>query len=115
MTIVKNIRNYVFILMSDGRTGAKSGEVFCGRTVGWRLLGRTVGRRTDGSFYFALEPPPFSHLFREPVLKENHVAGAKDNPAVAAIDVGVCCHSSCGVGVVDVVTAHSSHFVQFKF
>ena len=48
MTIVKNICNYIFILMSDDRTGAKSGEVFCGRTVGWRLLGQTVGRSDGG-------------------------------------------------------------------
>ena len=71
-------------LWSDSRTGAKSGEVFFGRTVGqgqsqgkFFLVGRsdgdylvgwsdcrTVGRRMadggwrmDGSLYFALEPP----------------------------------------------------------
>ena len=40
-----------------GRTGAKSGEVFFGQMVG-QSDGWMVGRRTDGSFYFALETPP---------------------------------------------------------
>ena len=40
---------------SNGRTVAKSGEVF----FGW-MVGRSDGR-TDGSFYFALETPSIYH------------------------------------------------------
>ena len=44
---------FFLVRRSDGRTGAKSGKFFL---VG-RWDGGTVGRQTDGSFYFALEPP----------------------------------------------------------
>ena len=47
-------------------TGAMSGEVFYGRLIcrseGIRTVEGIVGRRTDGSFDFSLEPPSMDRI-----------------------------------------------------